>query len=99
LLFILFFIFLFPFFYLTYFLFIWALASKKDNNRKHRGSEDPSEEKEETAEASEDEVEKKPQANKLTKDTGKYCVCFIRLIYQSPPPLFPFFSLFSFHFT
>jgi hypothetical protein len=57
-----------------FFPFIWALASKKDNNRKHRGSENPSEEEEETAEASEDEVEKKAKANKLTKDTGKYCV-------------------------
>jgi hypothetical protein len=31
--------FLLPFFYLTCFPFLWTLASKKDNNRKCRGSE------------------------------------------------------------
>ena len=62
---------MFPFFYLTSFPFIFTLASKKDNNTKRRGSEDPSE-KEYTDDGSEDEVEKKPKANKLTKDAGKY---------------------------
>ena len=62
---------MFPFFYLTSFPFIFTLASKKDNNTKRRGSEDPSE-KECTDDDSEDEVEKKPKANKLTKDAGKY---------------------------
>ncbi len=59
---------MFPFFYLTSFPFIFTLASK---NTKCRGSEDPSE-KECTDDDSEDEVEKKTKANKLTKDAGKY---------------------------
>ena len=70
---------MFPFFYLTSFPFIFTLASKKDNNTKRRGSEDPSEDSEE---CSEEEAEKKPKAKKLTRDACKYCVSFYPLIYH-----------------